>query len=96
MKYNVKIYQMNVNSDILFMPYDFTMKHGGIDFENYDMVYEMCVIDNRNEYQILEDIYEMLNIDHPHDSRGRSLSVSDIVELNGNRYFVDSFGYQKI
>ena len=38
MKYNVKIYQMNVNSDNLFMPYDFAMNHGGVNFDNYDKV----------------------------------------------------------
>lgn len=50
----------------------------------------------------LETIYEKFNIDHPADYKGRSLSVSDVVEiresdtLNPGFYFVDSIGFKSI
>lgn len=50
----------------------------------------------------LEAIYEKFNIDHPADYEGRSLSVSDVVEiresntLNPGFYFVDSIGFKAI
>ena len=47
----------------------------------------------------LERIYQTLNIDHPKGYGGRSLSVSDIVELCGENstfHFCDSVGFQPI
>lgn len=31
----------------------------------------------------LEEVYQMFNLDHPDGYRGRSLSVSDVVEVVG-------------
>lgn len=95
MIYNVKIYQME-NGDNLFMSYDFAMKHGGISFDNYEMIYEMNMVNNHEIYQTLNMIFEKFNLYHPSDYKGRSLSVSDIVEINGNKYYVDSFGFKKL
>ena len=50
----------------------------------------------------LENIYQKFNVDHPADYKGRSLSVSDVVEiresdtLNPGFYFVDSIGFKSI
>jgi len=50
----------------------------------------------------LENIYQKFNFDHPADYKGRSLSVSDVVEiresdtLNPGFYFVDSIGFKSI
>ena len=48
----------------------------------------------------LEEIYFLLNCRHPEGYAGRSLSVSDIVELyNGDDheyYYCDTFGFQQI
>lgn len=95
MIYNVKIYQME-DGDNLFMPYDFTMKHGGIKLNDYKMIYEMNMVNHRGIYDSLNMIYDRFNLYHPEDYRGRSLSVSDIVELNGDKYYVDSLGFKLI
>jgi hypothetical protein len=33
---------------------------------------------------------------HPSDFRGHSLSVSDVVYLDGKYYYCDSFGYKEL
>lgn len=49
---------------------------------------------------ILEQIFRIFNTEHPKDYTGRSLSVSDVVELYENDssrfYFCDSMGFRKI
>ncbi len=68
-----------------------------VDCGSYDRVYSgnISVTD-------LEDIYHIFNMDHPNDFRGRSLSVSDVVEvldspvLASGFYFCDSAGFTKI
>ena len=47
-------------------------------------------------------MYRKFNLDRPRDFQGRSLSVSDIVEVKNSKtiedgfYFCDSFGFQKV
>jgi len=63
----------------------------------YDAVYSGEVDCNS-----LEDVYRMFNINHPSGYRGRSLSVSDIVEVKSAEnvvpgfYFCDTVGFQKV
>ena len=38
----------------------------------------------------------MLNINHPINYKGHSLSVSDICEIDNKYYFCDSFGWKEI
>ena len=63
----------------------------------YDRVY-----DGKLDCNSLETIYQKFNVDHPADYKGRSLSVSDVVEIRGSDtlnpgfYFVDSVGFKTI
>ena len=43
--------------------------------------------------EILEEIFTLLNVNHPEDYTGHSLSVSDIVVLNDKKYYCDSYGW---
>lgn len=45
---------------------------------------------------ILERVYNIFNIDKPTDFKGHSLSVSDVVTLDGVAYYVDTFGFKKL
>lgn len=45
---------------------------------------------------VLEDIYETFNIARPEDFHGHSLSVSDIIQLDGKLYYCDFFGFAKL
>ena len=101
MKYTV--YQINTERDknrLLFMNYERTMRDvGKIDMEIYDKVYEGEIQRPEEEPEwALEDIYVELNRHrdrHP-DFRGHSISVSDVVELNGVRWFCDSMGWERL
>ncbi len=44
---------------------------------------------------ILEYVYTLFNIATIDGFNGSSLSVSDIVEIDGVKYFVDSIGFKK-
>lgn len=97
------IYQINTDRDdnrICFLGLDTLerFQHSkAVDPALYDRVY-----DGKLDCNSLETIYEKFNIDHPADYKGRSLSVSDVVEiresdtLNPGFYFVDSIGFKSI
>ena len=97
------IYQINTDRDdnrICFLGLDTLerFQHSKeVDPVLYDRVY-----DGKLDCNSLETIYEKFNIDHPADYKGRSLSVSDVVEiresdtLNPGFYFVDSIGFKAI
>ena len=97
------IYQINTDRDdnrICFLGLDTLerFQHSKeVDPALYDRVY-----DGTLDCNSLETIYEKFNIDHPADYKGRSLSVSDVVEiresdtLNPGFYFVDSIGFKSI
>ena len=93
------IYQINVDRDtanVCFIGMESLEKIKGTKDVNaaaYDRVY-----DGKMDCISLENIYQKFNVDHPADYKGRSLSVSDVVEiresdtLNPGFYFVDSIG----
>ncbi len=79
----VKIYQINDNADernLAFMNHDFAEKHGGVNPADYK-----CVFEGYMKAYNLEDIFTQLNDGHrPGTYRGHSLSVSDVVEIQGD------------
>lgn len=97
------IYQINTDRDnnrVCFLGLDTLerFQHSKeVDPVLYDRVY-----DGKLDCNSLETIYEKFNINHPADYKGRSLSVSDVVEiresdtLNPGFYFVDSIGFKSI
>ena len=69
--------------------------------EDYVRVYEGDIYPVGEIEDMLNDIYEILNIDHPSDYHAHSLSVSDVVGLNVDShswefYYVDSIGFKRI
>ena len=97
------IYQINTDRDnnrVCFLGLDTLerFQHSKeVDPVLYDRVY-----DGKLDCNSLETIYEKFNINHPADYKGRSLSVSDVVEIRGSDtlnpgfYFVDSIGFKSI
>lgn len=97
------IYQINVDRDtanVCFIGMESLERIKGTKEVNaaaYDRVY-----DGKMDCNSLKNIYQKFNIDHPGDYKGRSLSVSDVVEiresdtLNPGFYFVDSIGFKSI
>ena len=97
-KMNIRIYQTS-NRKYSFMNYEFA-KENGFDLKDYEMVAEFYKEVYEPDFRILESIYDLGN-------RGfiqavcnnefmRSISVSDIIELDGRKYFVDSFGFKEV
>ena len=78
---NVRIYQINMKRDannVAFMNYESLPKFQGsseIDSSLYDKVFEGEV-----NCFTLEKLYEIFNLEHPAGYKGRSMSVSDVVD----------------
>ena len=99
----VKIYQINMDRDenrVCFMGFDSLPRYQGtdqIDSTIYDLVFAGDVPCSN-----LEDIYRMFNIDHPDGYTGRSLSVSDVVQVQSGStnvptfHYCDSIGFQEV
>lgn len=62
---------------------------------DYKEVYE-GELEGSSNYAVLEKLFEIFNINHPKDFRGHSLSVSDIVVLDGGYWYCDSHGWVDI
>ena len=77
----IRVYQINSDRDehrVMFLSHDRLERFQGnpeVNSSIYDKVYDKDVPCGN-----LEEVYTMLNSNHPSDYRGRSLSVSDIVE----------------
>ena len=92
----IKVFQVNPERDqhgTLFRSYDSAMKSAGqIDPSIYNTVF-----DGNVDAQDLEDVFAVLNFSQPVGYNGHSLSVSDIVEIEGSGcFYCDSFGFQEL
>lgn len=64
-------------------------------FADYKKVYEGC-LEVEDASQVVDKVFHILNVEHPADYRNPSLSVSDIVEVDGKFFFCDSFGWKEV
>ena len=99
----IKIYQIDMERDehrIAMMGYEETLARlnsDSIDSALYDLVF-----DGEIEAKDLEAVYAKFNLDHPAGYTGRSMSVSDVVEVvesttcKEGYYFCDSIGFKEI
>ena len=98
------IYQLKETdacTDLRFMNMEYLKKKNvPVDRDNYYTVYAAPLRYEGTLPQILEALYEKFNLDRPHDFRGHSLSVSDIVALKQDGvvsyHYVDSVGFRKL
>ena len=98
---DIKIYQINLSRDddrIAFLGHsqlERFQESAEVNSGIYDKVFEGAV-----EADTLEGVYQMFNCDCPDGFRGHSLSVSDVVEIVGDKdagfYFCDSIGFQRV
>ena len=79
----------------LFMSWNLLNQHSKFDISQYKKVYEGEVQEEKNLLRTLESIFEKFNLLHPSDFHGHSLSVSDVVVLDGANYYCDSYGWVK-
>jgi hypothetical protein len=92
----IKVYQVNQDMDrnfALFRNYDSVMKSPG----HIDPAIYKTVFDGNVDAQDLEDVFAVLNFNHPVGYNGHSLSVSDVVEIEGRGcFFCDSLGFKEV
>ncbi len=100
---NIKIYQINLGRDekrkAFFGLDDIERLCGSreIDSAIYD-----CVFDGEVECKGLEEVFGTFNLEHPEGYKGRSLSVSDIVEVPEGEdvapgfYYCDNVGFKQV
>ena len=90
----VHVYQLNEDPRRLkFMDHGYAEEHGGIRPEEYK-----CVFRGDLEASDLDGVFDALNVgSRPTTYQGHSLSVSDIVEVEGDgAWFCDSLGWKKL
>lgn len=95
MIYQLKKENIDPPHDIRFMPYNWILKKGiKLSYKMYDSVYTSAIacLKNEKDEQLVEDIYTKFNIDIPEDFHGHSLSVSDVVDINGRAFYIDIIG----
>ena len=80
-----------------FMDYEWALEHG-FKLSDYEKVYEGELNDNAawDEEIYLELLFKIFNVNRPEDFKGHSLSVSDIVDLNGKKFYCDSWSWKKL
>lgn len=92
----IKVFQIDEMLDrncTAFQSYDSVIKLAGrVDPSIYKTVY-----DGNVEADDLEAIYMLCNTEHPVSYNGHSMSVGDVIELQGDGcFFCDSFGFKRL
>lgn len=91
-----KIYQLKNDTEnhaIRFESFTDAKRYGeAAKPENYELVYSGS-LDDFEDSNKLEAIYTKFNLDRPEDFKGHSLSVSDIIVMNNEAHYVDSYGF---
>lgn len=100
---NIRIYQINMGRDekrVAFMGLDTLKQLQGTEEIN-SSIYD-CVFSGEVNCDGLEDVFQKFNVDHPDGYSGRSLSVSDVVEITESNdlepgfYYCDSVGFKTV
>ncbi|MBQ6171845.1 MAG: hypothetical protein IJK34_04315 [Clostridia bacterium] len=96
----IRIYQVNLGRDekrVAFQGLEGEDGQREINSAIYD-----CVFSGEVDCNGLEDVFQKFNIAHPDGYKGRSLSVSDVVEvieatdIEPGFYFCDSIGFKEV
>lgn len=97
MKYTIYQIPDTTKAMYCFLSYGYAINYG-FDLNDYEVVYEGdidCTSESLNS--VLEKIFTILNSDcSPFDYNGRSLSMSDIVKVDGKYFYCDTVGWKKI
>ena len=93
MKYKIKQIKDVENCAYAFKHYEWAKNV--IDLKDYEVVYE-GELDYPEMPNALEELFEIFNVRRPEDFKGRSMSISDIVEIDGKNYYCDFVGWEKL
>lgn len=100
----IEIYQLKAdirNRAVRFQSLaNFTTEKGAPSVADYDRVYECTTAElglaNVPDSRLKEEIFRVFSIDKPVDFKGHSLSISDVVVLDGAAYYVDVYGFKQV
>lgn len=93
MKYKIKQIKDLKQCDYSFEWWDWAKDK--FTLNDYEVVYE-GEIDGVSSNDVLERLFIIFNTNRPKDFKGHSLSVSDVVELEGVNYYCDNVGWVDI
>ena len=94
MKYKLLQIKDWENNPYVFRGFSTAQKHG-FSLDDYEVVYEGELEEYDVEYA-LELLFSYFNLNFAKDYKGRSMSISDVVELDGEYYYTEAFGFKKI
>ena len=93
MKYKIKQIKDAENCEYVFRHYNWVKDN--INLKDYEVVYE-GELDYPEMPNALEELFDIFNVRRPEDFKGRSMAVSDIVEVDGDNYYCDAVGWVKL
>ena len=93
MKYKIKQIKDVENCAYAFKHYDWVKDK--IDLKDYEVTYE-GELDYPEMPDALEELFDIFNVRCPNDFKGRTMAVSDIVEVEGKNYYCDGVGWKEL
>ena len=64
--------------------------------KTYKKVFEGEIDSDAKDSDVLEKIYAQYQGQKPEGYKGRSVSVSDVIKLDGKTYFTDDYGFTRL
>ena len=93
MKYKIKQIKDVENCAYAFKRYEWAKNV--LDLNDYEVVYE-GELDCPEMPNALEELFEIFNVKRPKDFERRSMSISDVVEIDGKNYYCDFVGWEEL
>ena len=93
MKYRIKQIKDVENCAYAFKRYEWAKNV--LDLNDYEVVYE-GELDCPEMPNALEELFEIFNVKRPKDFERRSMSISDVVEIDGKNYYCDFVGWEEL
>ena len=93
MKYKIKQIKDAENCEYYLRHYNWVKDK--IDLKDYEVTYE-GELDYPEMPDALEELFDIFNVRRPNDFKGRSMAVSDIVEVEGKNYYCDAVGWVEL
>ena len=93
MKYKIKQIKDVENCAYAFKHYEWAKNV--LDLNDYEVVYEGN-LDSPEMPNALEELFEIFNVRRPKDFERRSMSISDVVEIDGKNYYCDFVGWEEL
>ena len=93
---HIELYHCDIKADYKFRDYKLA-KECGFSPKDYEKAYEYDARypENKSDLSICENVFRIFNSpeERPSDYHGYSLSVSDVVVVNGKAYYCDDMGF---